>query len=110
MLLWVKRFPAEHMNWLWISNYYDIPLDGLCIVNKVVCIFKIRDSHRANIRYEVFIPSGWERTTWLLRKKLFEICVGEHWTYPHRAEGVRYKHGRTVTKLYYKFKLNKLFK
>lgn len=51
-----------------------------------------------------------EKMRWLFKKRLFEICIGKHWTYPDRKQGVCFKikkprwFWKIVFKLYYLMK------
>lgn len=77
-------FRAERVQLVWVCSYYDGPLAGICRVNGELMRFE--RGYRA-VKYRVFRLSAAQKALWLLRKWLFEACVGEHWSYPARANG-----------------------
>lgn len=80
----------HQMSWVWVSSYYDVPLDGLCRWDGALCSFEIIDVEAEPPLYRVAVLTWLERVRWLARKWLFELCVGRHWSYPQREQGVRY--------------------
>lgn len=80
------RIPAEKLRLLWVSNYWDHPLEGLCVVRGEVHHFKRTYGSRW---CEVTPLTRRQKFRWWLRKTAFEVCVGTHWTYRHgsRAPG-----------------------
>ena len=99
--------PYDEMDWVWISDHYDIHLDGLCRHDGELSRFKTDfDSEICTI----YTLTNWEKIKWLWRKRMFEVCIGYHWTYPHRKQGVRFNYKKPrwfwdiIFKLYYKIK------
>ncbi len=93
------------VDFVWVSNHYDIHLNGICRLNGEICRF---DTDYDTMVVSVFNLSLLEKIKWLSRKKLFELCVGKHWTYPQRGDGVYYKSKTSwflqfIEKIYYKF-------
>lgn len=86
------RIPYRHVNFLWVSNHYDVHLEGLCLVRGKIMRFEMpRDRFREEMpRLHVFKLGFLEKLHWLAKKKAFEICVGKHWTYPDRKHGVHF--------------------
>jgi hypothetical protein len=77
----------QGMQFVWIASFYDVPLNGLCMKDGELMLF--RESAEED-QYHVIALSPCRKARWLLRKRLFELCVGEHWSYPQRANGVRF--------------------
>jgi hypothetical protein len=93
--LLVEKCEYFDLHLVWISDYYDIPLAGIARDSKGnLCEFEyeVDDSEEdwRDGRYRLFEMSVFAKIRWLVRKKVFEICVGEHWTYPQRANGVMF--------------------
>lgn len=86
------RIDYRHMAFVWVSNHYDVHLSGLCRVGGELMRFTTIEHHSfaRRLRCHVFRMGRKEKLRWWLRKRIFEICVGYHWTYPHRGQGVRY--------------------
>lgn len=80
----VKR---EELQFVWISHFWDVPLDGLCRVDGK--LMRFREAF-ADGTYQVLDLKPHQKARWLLRKWLFECCVGEHWSYPQRVNGARF--------------------
>lgn len=87
---------------IWVANHWDIHLTGLMMHDGRLARFETDEETRM---VNVFHLSLLERLQWLVRKRLFEVCVGRHWTYPGRANGVRFRRGgwfkRALFRLYY---------
>ena len=87
------RIPYDRMDWLWISNHWDAHLEGLCRVQGRIMRFVMPptwEGHEELPHMHVFRLALWEKIRWLARKRFFEICVGEHWTYPQRRNGHKF--------------------
>lgn len=88
----------------WHCGYWDGPLSGLCFHDGELCRFECAEhggwdgeegaEHYVERTYRVIPLTRWERFRWLLRKRVFEMCVGYHCTYPHRYGGVGFVRGR----------------
>ena len=110
----IARIPYEHMNWVWISSFWDVPLRGLCKYNGKLCRFQGFGwvYGKKMSRYHIIRLSTISKTIWIIRKFLFEFMVGKHWSsYP---DGVKYKHKRFLTGAYYipfsiKWRFRRLF-
>ena len=78
------RIDYDHMRWEWISSHWDIHLKGLCWVNGELCRFTMQPwcyPFRHMPKCHVFRLSAGDRLRWRLRQRLFEWCVGYHWSY-----------------------------
>ena len=107
------RIKYEHINFVWVSDHYDIHLSGLCRMNGQLMRFEIPKNSKwcggpwHIPRFHIYKLNPIEKLCLLLKKRLFEICIGKHWTYPDRKQGVRSKirkplwFWRLVFKLYY---------
>ena len=96
------------MDFVFVSHHYDYHLAGLCRVNGKLCEFVTdypdnKEEEKDPI-CEVYELSWFRKVKALASKKLFEICVGYHWTYPNRALGARfyYRKPKWLFKLLYK--------
>lgn len=88
-------------NLVYVENYYDIPLSGLCTHKNQLVRFKVVDSEEENLEYEI-IPLTWlQKMKALTQKKLFEICVGMHWTYKDGKRLGDFEGFTTLTKIYF---------
>lgn len=95
--------PYKKVNFLWITNHYDVHLSGLCVINNKICLFNTivdydtgeydsYDDLMCKITQLTFL----EKLKFLFEKWLFELCVGTHWTYPDRLLGSRPKDSNSI--------------
>lgn len=96
------RVPPEHLRIVWVANYYDGPLSGLCRVNgKLQRFERGLEGHR----YRVYSLTPRQRALWVLQWRLFELFVGTHWSYPRgSARGwwpSRWR--RAMSRVYYRW-------
>lgn len=77
------RAPYPLPGLLWVSSFYDYPLAGLARLNGQFYRFEADYVGAPDwpSRYRLYELEGIEKIRWLLRKWLFEICVGKHMTY-----------------------------
>lgn len=71
----------------WIADHWDWHLSGSCYFNNNLCEFqfdwskyKPDSDYLDNFYYNIYSLNFFEKVKWILRQKLFEICVGYHWT------------------------------
>ena len=87
---------------VWVSDFYDIELHGLCTHNGSLCEFKT--DYETNIA-TIYSLSFIQKTKWLIRKRVFEICVGYFWSYKNDCYEMKFKKptwfGKIVFNLYY---------
>lgn len=82
--------PYESVEFVWVSDHWDIHLRGLCRFHGELCSFKTLPEIGDNLFCELAHLGPLQKVRWLLRKKMFEWCVGYHWTYPHRKNGAHF--------------------
>lgn len=113
----IKELPYDAVDFRWISNHYDVHLNGTCMLDGELCEFEgelpayndERDEWEEMI-VRVYRIDRMSRIRWRLRQWLFEQCVGYHCTYPHRRQGHPLYYRRPVWlykklhKMYYKIK------
>ena len=101
------KVPYNEMNFVWISNHYDVHWEGICRHEGKLCKFithDLTDYQKMNDECPYcsdqtedwnactcgpysdlvcdIIPLGlWEKIKWIWTWKFFEYCVGTHWTY-----------------------------
>lgn len=100
--------PRKALRIVYVSSYYDYPLVGTCRVRGVFCKFTVIGC--TGKRYRIHRLTWIEKIQWRWRQRLFEACVGTHWTYPKRTNFVQRRpfwFWRLVTNLYYGMPLHK---
>lgn len=87
----------EDMDFVYITNHYDVHLEGLCRYNGELHKFKISPALSDKefyedeiVRYDVSSLTILEKIKAIYKKKMFEWCVGYHWSYP-RKPGTTFK-------------------
>jgi hypothetical protein len=107
----------DEVEFVFITNHYDIHLNGVCNYNGELCEFKNKypdyneekDDWEEMI-VEIYQLTPYEKFKWYKKKFLFEKLVGYHWTYKNkkRINGFYYRNPRwlykILFKLYYKIK------
>lgn len=96
------------IKFVWVSDHWDFHRGGTCLYEGRLCRFTCVEDY----------PEGWgtcehedgecplcadypiacmiheitpaDRMKWRIRKKMFEFCVGTHWTYPNRPNGASF--------------------
>jgi hypothetical protein len=91
--------PYTDVDWVWISNHYDIHLTGLARHDGELMRFKTPQFYWAArrtrpIMVRLFRLSPVEKLRAHLNKWAFEVCVGRHWTYPYRQQGKSFRYRR----------------
>lgn len=87
----LAKIPYDQMDFVWITDHYDIHLSGLCRVDGELMLFKIVDvSDNEMPSYVVYPLTRLQKVKWLWKKWLFEVCIGEHWSYPQRKKGIHF--------------------
>ena len=88
-------------NLVYVENYYDIPLSGLCTHKNQLVGFKVVDSEEDDPTYEIIHLTPIQKIRELVKKKLFEICVGKHWSYKNGKRLGDFEGFTTLTKIYF---------
>jgi hypothetical protein len=101
----------DDVAFFWICDHRDIHLGGLCFFQGELCMFETQlptspSNKNEPLSCEIYSLNRLEKFRWLTRKWKFEICVGKHWTYPHRAGGVHFV-GGSLSRLYYGIKVRR---
>lgn len=82
----------KDMHYVFITDYYDGPLAGTCMLDGQLHRFEGIPYPEDNWEYyDVFPMTLFEKIKAKLNQYLFEICVGTHWSYD----------GNTRTSYYY---------
>lgn len=83
----IKTLPYNEVNFRWISNHYDVHLNGTCMINGSLHEFENdypeEDEHMLVRIYELDLIS---KLKWYWKQWKFEKCVGYHWTYNVKKE------------------------
>lgn len=94
-----RVIPCEELKIVWVDVYYDHPLAGLCSVDGRWWAFEW-GFQEDEVTVTELRP--WSRLRWWASKRLFEVCVGYHWTYgPQRREFDPAKQSTLLYNLYY---------
>jgi hypothetical protein len=107
----IRVVDYSSVDFVWISDHYDIHLAGLCKDNGELKRFET-DFETTDVY--LFPLTLKEKIRWKARQKLFELCVGKHWTYPNRRTGldVVLQYPRWLSeflfRLYYRRKIGKI--
>jgi len=83
----------KDMNFVWIEDHYDIHLEGLCKHKGELCRFTTEYDTMVCTIYPLSI---FGKLRWLFRKKLFELCVGYHWTYKQKVRQGRFYYRKPI--------------
>ena len=96
----IKTLPYNEVKFKFISNHYDVHLNGSCLYENSICEFK---SEYPNYNEETddwdeqwvnIYKLNWrEKLKWIWKQWLFEKCVGYHWSYRNgkRGKGFYYR-------------------
>jgi len=118
----IANIDYDEVDFVWIADHWDLHLKGLCKYGGELCLFQTIRGEYDFDQEEYIIPdicnifslSLLEKIRWIFRKRLFEICIGYHWTYPYRKTGGRpfkYRNPKWlykfIFKTYYKLKLGR---
>lgn len=96
----------DSADWLWVSNHHDVNLTGLLLFNGQLCRF---DTDYESELVSIYRLNLKQKIGWIVRKKLFEWCVGRQWSYSggHRCAEFCWRSPKWLHKMlcrvYYKF-------
>jgi hypothetical protein len=104
----IATIPYDDVEFVWVSNHYDVHLSGLCKMGNTLFWFQTRilDDYD-NIECDIYMLSFWEEMKLRFRKFSFERMVGFHWSYPQRKEWAQFYYKKPIWlnkllfKLYY---------
>lgn len=100
------------MKFKWANVFLnDVPVRGVCYYKGRVCMFGTVDYLADPVLFHVYHLSFWEKARWLFRQMMFEICVGDHFTYPFaKSYGVPHptRWARFLLRWYYRLGINDL--
>jgi hypothetical protein len=67
---------------VWVTNFYDCPLRGLCRYRGKLCVYAARYSEDEDkpTYWEIYELSAIEKVRLTLHRWAFELCVGKHWS------------------------------
>jgi hypothetical protein len=78
------------IEFVFILDYYDVPLFGLCLKEERLCAFEIYDFDA--VTYTIVALTKWQAVCARIDQWLFETCIGMHWTlHPSFRSGPRYR-------------------
>lgn len=98
----------DEINIVWVTNFWDIPLAGLCRYKGRLCKFNCVeqgywepieeegvdeddwDDRWIESIYEVTSLTWREKIQWKIRQKKFEFFVGKHWSYKNGKRGAAF--------------------
>ncbi len=84
----IATLPYEEIDFVWISNHYDVHMSGLCKMGNTLfyfgTIYNGTFEEDEELMCDVYMLSFMEEMRWRLRKFFFERMVGYHWSYPKR--------------------------
>ena len=90
----IETLPYDEVNFRWISNHYDVHLNGTCIFNGKLCEFENEypDFDEETEEYEEMFVKIYklnliDKIKWRWKQWKFEKIIGYHWTYPQRKQG-----------------------
>jgi hypothetical protein len=110
----IAKIDYDKMKFVFVTDHWDIHLAGLCEYNGKLHYFETVDEREyecnplfiESIKFNgithkepyfreigelycvIYSMSLFEKINQLWRKKLFEVCVGYHWSYPNRRDTV----------------------
>ena len=108
-----EKLKYSDMEFVRVQSHYDIHLRGLCRYGKRMTLHSFETNEETET-CTIYHLGFFKKLKWLCKKKLFELCVGYHWTYPYCTYGYCFNPDTRLKKwfckVYYKYKFNKLIK
>ena len=72
----IKTLPYNEVKFKFVSNHYDVHLNGSCLYENSICEFE------SDEQWVKIYKLNWiEKLKWIWKQWLFEKCVGYHWSY-----------------------------
>lgn len=107
----IKILPYDKVDFKWISNHWDVHLNGTCIYNGDLCEFE-NDYPSYNeetdeweeMMVRIYKLNYFEKAKWTKRQLMFEKCVGYHWSYykGRRGKNFYYRKPQWLYKLLFR--------
>lgn len=70
------------MHYVFVSGFYDHPLSGTCRYQGELCKFEIEVIEDDQTDHYIVTPMTlWEKVKARFSQKMFELCVGTHWSF-----------------------------
>ena len=118
----IANISYSDMDFKFISDHYDLHLNGSCIYNNELCEFKtiVGDWNEDNDKWDedfcdIYKLNFIEKFKWLYTQWSFEQCVGYHYSYDveiqsKTVKGFYYRNPKWLYKLLFNvyYKINKL--
>lgn len=100
----IATLPYDEIDFVWVSNHYDVHISGLCKLGFSLFYFKtINHDSDEELMCEIWMLSFMEEIRWKLKKFFFEQMVGYHWSYPKRKNShFHYRKPEWLYKLLFK--------
>ena len=100
----IATLPYDEIDFVWVSNHYDVHISGLCKLGFSLFYFKsINHDSDEELMCEIWMLSFIEEIRWKLKKFFFEQMVGYHWSYPKRKNShFHYRKPEWLYKLLFK--------
>lgn len=67
---------------IWVTSFYDKPLAGICRVDGELRRFSAEHDEQG---YTTYPLTFFEKFKWMIKKWIFEICVGTHFSYDRKS-------------------------
>ena len=74
----IDVLPHNQLEFRWVSDHWDVHLNGTCIYDGSLCEFKKFDDI---LFYKIYKLGLLSKLKWYWKQWLFELCVGYHWSY-----------------------------
>lgn len=96
----------KEIYFIFVEDFYDLPLTGTCRVNGEYMRFELKDEE--SMDYYCFRMSLSEKIKSKIGQRLFEICVGYHHTYNGNKKMSHFRYRRP--RWFYKILFNLYYK
>jgi len=101
------RVLDNQVKYRFITNYYDLPLEGSCYYKNKLYHFKRSDEVDEDGWFSdvlnLYPLNQYQQLKWKLRQWLFEFFVGHHWSWHPTKRNSKLK-SSWLRHIYYKFK------
>jgi len=95
----IAILPYDEVDFKFVCNHYDVHLNGSCVYNNKLCEFinvypeynEEKDEFE-EMFVKIYTLNWIEKIRWLRRQWLFEVCIGNHWSYGGGKKGNDFGH------------------